>query len=195
MRISVVVVVFVVVVFVVVAVLVLAHGVCCTKYALTRARVRRIDVAFGGAGDRSARGGARRVEGAEEEEEEEEAEAERQAPVPAGAPQGLCTAQSHTGLVRSHTDDRSVTTPEPHLRRSPSLAPESATQGGGTPDAQPQAPSPVPAHARPGPQQASPVGSPGQQQLVGSQERNCRASAEATSAATMTKRMLISLFC
>ena len=100
---------------------------------------------------------------------------ERHEPVPAGAPQGLCTAQSQTGLVRLHTDARSVTTPEPHLRRSPSLAPESATHGAGPAGKQPHDPSPVPAQSRPGPQQASPVGSPGQQQVVRSQERNCRA--------------------
>ena len=116
---------------------------------------------------------------------------ERQLPVPGGAPQGLCTAQSQTGFVRPHTDARSVTTPEPHLRRSPSLAPESATHGAGPADEQPHDPSPVPAHAWPGPQHASPVGSPGQQQVVGSQERNCCASAEATSAATTTKQKRI----
>ena len=41
------------------------------------------------------------------------------------------------------------------------------------------------------PRHASPVGSPGQQQVVGSQERNCCASAEATSAATTTKQKRI----
>jgi hypothetical protein len=64
---------------------------------------------------------------------------------------------------------RPVTTPFPHFLLSPSFAPKSATHGGKGLRPHPHDPSPPPTQARPAPQQAAPVGSPGQQQEDGSQ--------------------------